>query len=205
MSGFADTFAPQRVRRSLARLGAEPQKRFDRIPGLDQAGLTRAAVLIPLTEIEGQMVALFTKRPDSMPTHSGEISFPGGRFEASDRDLRETALREAQEEIALAREDVRLYGALLQMPTVTGFEVTTFVGEFDQPYELQPDAREIEMLFMAPLAALADPEIHRVESRKWQGLSFDLHFYDYQGHVIWGATGYMLHMLLQLVGGDVSS
>ncbi len=202
MSALDDLYAPDRVRRRLESLNDKPRQRFGRIPGLPRKGLTKAAVLAPLTEIEGQICAVFTKRPDTMAEHSGEVSFPGGRSEESDPDLRATALRETEEEIALSAGDVHLYGALVRMPTVTGYEVTTFVGEFDQPYDLEPNPREIETLFVAPLARLADPSCHRMETRSWAGMDFDLHFYDYDGHVIWGATGFMLHLLLEVAGGE---
>jgi 8-oxo-dGTP pyrophosphatase MutT (NUDIX family) len=204
MSGRSDIFEPQKIRRRLQALGDRPQVAFERVPGVSMEGLTPAAVLIALTEIEGQMHAVFTKRPDTMPEHSGEVSFPGGRVEDEDESLEQTALRESQEEIALHPEAVELFGALVRMPTVTGYVVTTFVGEFKQPYELQPSPREIETLFTAPLVELAEPTRHRLESRSWNGHTFELHFYEYDGQVIWGATGYMLHTLLGFLGGEES-
>lgn len=190
------------LRRRLRQLGETPHVEFGRISGVDPEGLTCAAVLAPLTEIDGQICAVFTKRPDTMAEHSGEISFPGGRIEAGDNNLLETALRETHEEIALSPDDVTVYGNLVRMPTVTGYDVTTFVGEFDPRCTLEPNPREIEELFMAPLVELADPSCHRIEARQWREHTFDLHFYDYQDHLIWGATGYMLYELLEFLKGD---
>lgn len=202
MNGGDEQFSPSRVRRRLSELSDDPEVAIDRIPGLSTKGLTEAAVLAALTEIDGQMCALFTGRPETMPEHSGEVSFPGGRQEEGDRDLQHTALRETEEEISLAPDDVRVYGVLVRMPTVTGYVVTTYVGEFDQPYVLDPNPREIETLFTAPLQVLAEPERHRVEQRQWGEYTFDLHFFDYEGHVIWGATGYMVHLLLEFLRGE---
>ena len=200
MNDVDEPLEPRRVRRRLGELGETPQVEFGRIPGISREGLTEAAVLIALTELDGQLHAVFTKRSDSMREHSGEISFPGGRRERQDEELRHTALREAHEEIDLAEADVNLFGNLVCIPTVTGYVVSAFVGEFEQPYELRPDPGEIDTLFLAPLNALADPDQHRLEERTWQGMSFELHFFDYEGHVIWGATGYMLHLLLDFLG-----
>ncbi len=202
MSERRENFAPEVVRQRLRELGDRPRVAFERVPGISMEGLTPAAVLIALTEIEDQMHAVFTKRPDTMPEHSGEVSFPGGRVEEEDESLEQTALRETQEEIALEPEAVELYGALVRMPTITGYVVTTFVGEFEQPYELRPSPREIDTLFTAPLEILADPSSHRLESRSWNGHTFELHFYDYDGQVIWGATGYMLNILLAYLRGE---
>ena len=204
MSSDGDLWAPRRIRRRLRKLGRRPQISDERISDIDRSQLVDAAVLIALTEIDEQMCAVFTRRPDSMPEHSGEISFPGGRREELDPGLISTALREAEEEIGLQPDDVTVCGNLVCMPTVTGYEVTAFVGEFAQPYELEPDPREIETLFLAPLPVLADPQRHRTEKHRWREFEFDIHYYDYDGHVIWGATGYMLHLLLTfLTEGDV--
>ena len=204
MSQGQDRFAPDRVRRQLVALGDRPRVAFERVPGIDMEGLTPAAVLIPLTEIDGEMHALFTKRPDTMPEHSGEVSFPGGRVEEDDQSLVETALRESEEEIGLNRESVDLFGALVRMPTVTNYMVTTFVGEYRQPCQFRPNPREIEAIFTAPLHELAQPASHRLESRSWNGHEFELHFYDYEEHVIWGATGYMLYLLLEYLSVEQS-
>ncbi len=187
---------PDEVRRRLQGLSESPLVDLGRIPGVDRDALRPAAVLLALTEIDETFHVVFTRRPDTMPEHSGEVSFPGGGAEPEDESPLQTALRETREEIALLEEDVEVYGALVQMPTITGYDITAFVGEFPQPYELQPDPREIESLFLAPLSALMDPANHRREERTWQGLTFDLHFYDFPPYTIWGATGHIVYEFL---------
>ncbi len=196
------TLDPPSVRRRLEKLGDCPQVEFNRFEVEGMGELQPAAVLVPLTEIDGQFHVVFTSRPETMPQHSGEVSFPGGRAEEKDQTLLETALRETHEEIALDPDEVRVYGNLVRMPTITGYDVTVFVGEFDRSERLEPNPREIEELFLAPLHALADPSCHRVEQRTWREHTFDLHFFDYGGHLIWGATGYMVYRLLELVKPD---
>ena len=192
---------PDALRDRLRELREEPLIDVNRIPGLAFDDLRRAAVLVALTEIHGDFHAVFTRRPDTMPEHSGEVSFPGGGTHGDETPL-ETALREAHEEIALAPEDVDVLGAMVQLPTVTGYDITAFVGEFPYPYELQPDPREIDALFLAPLRHLMDPANRRKERHTWKGVSFDLHFFDYQAYTIWGATGYILHELLEYLRTD---
>src|SRR5919109_3310750 len=96
---------------------------------LDAPGRTDAAVLVPLYLDSGELHAVFTKRRDDLRRHAGEISFPGGRQDFPDEDLRVTALREAEEEIGLPRDDVELIGALPPTGTfVTGYRIHPFVG-----------------------------------------------------------------------------
>ena len=83
------------------------------------------------------------------------------------------------------------------MPTVTGYDVTTYVGEFPDGTVMTPNPDEIETIIVAPLDDFLDGNIHRVEEREWKGFRFPMHYFDYQGHNIWGATAYMLHALLE--------
>ncbi|MFU8804162.1 MAG: NUDIX hydrolase [Bradymonadaceae bacterium] len=194
MSG--EPFGPERVRERLRQLGSAPRHRFRDLPNMEGVEFTDAAVLIPLTQIEDEIHVVFTRRSHDMREHSGEVSFPGGRADACDETLVHTALRESHEEIQLEPSAVNIYGALVQMPTITGYSVTTFVGEFAQPYELVANPEEISTIFSVSLQALADETIHRIEEREYAGIVYPLHFYEVEGHVIWGATGYMVHLFL---------
>lgn len=192
---------PQRVRQRLGLLDSTPISSYGRLPKSLRQGLalSPAGVLIPLTEVDGQMEVVFTKRPETMAQHSGEVSFPGGRAEEDDKDLLATALRETREEISLLEEHVHPFGALVQLPTITGYDITAFVGEFLQPYELVPAPDEIDVLFQAPLVELANESNHRVEKKSWSGVEFEIHYYSYEDFTIWGATGHMLHELLRFL------
>jgi 8-oxo-dGTP pyrophosphatase MutT (NUDIX family) len=194
---------PDEVRRRLHELDdVEPTLDLEEIrrEWIPETDLTDAAVLIPITHTESGLHVVLTQRAASLRKHSGEMSFPGGRRDPEDADLIVTALRESHEEIALLPEHVEVYGALLQMPTVTGYEVTVFVGEFPWPYALEPNPAEIDEIVVAPLETLADPGIHRREIREWDGKEFPIHFFDYGPTEIWGATGFMLDTLLHYLG-----
>jgi 8-oxo-dGTP pyrophosphatase MutT (NUDIX family) len=193
---------PKKMRDKLSHLTRDPRMEWRSRVDLSDSEfeLSESAVLIPMTERDGELHIVFTERSHEMSTHSGEVSFPGGRREAEDNSLVETALREAYEEIALVPSDVEVYGALTQIPTVTGFRITAFVGEFDSPYEFIENPREIHQMFEAPLSVLIAPKTHRLEDREWNGQTFPVHFFDYDGHTIWGATGFLLFQLLQYLG-----
>ncbi len=191
-----DRFAPVRIRRRLEGLTREPLECWHGRQDFDHWDLESAGVLMPMTVRDGEFRLVLTHRSDELEKHSGEVSFPGGRPELEDNTLVETALRESHEEIALHPSDVEVFGALTELPTITGFRIVSFAGEFTSPYELVANPREIASMFLAPLSALADPAAHRLERREFRGESYPVHFYDYDGHVIWGATGFLVYSLL---------
>lgn len=188
---------PDAVRSKLEKLTESPMQRWHQQRDFAHRDLSESAVLIALSERAGDLEVLFTQRSHNLRSHSGEISFPGGRREPQDDSLIETALREAYEEVALVPKDVHVFGALTRMPTITGYRVTAYVGEYPDPYDLIINPDEIHLIFRAPLRELADPSIHRVEEREFDGKIYPVHFYDYEGHVIWGATGFLLSVLLE--------
>lgn len=193
-----EALAPDAVRRRLQELEMTPRKIWRDTLIQKPASLSEAAVLLPIIELDGEFQLVLTRRSSSLRQHPGEISFPGGRADPEDQDLVQTALREASEEIALAPDAVRVFGSFVQMPTFTGFRVTSFVGEFTQPLSsliINPD--EIDVLIVAPLRALADEKIYQVGERVFNGKRFTMHTYQFGQHRIWGVTGMMLHLFLQ--------
>src|SRR4051812_41253401 len=124
---------------------------------LDAPGRTDAAVLVPLYLDNGSLHAVFTKRRDDLRRHAGEISFPGGRQDFPDEDLRVTALREAEEEIGLARDDVELVGALPPVGTfVTGYRIHPFVGVIRPGHAWVPQPNEVEVVLELSLPSLVE-------------------------------------------------
>jgi len=164
--------------------------------GLDAPGSTDAAVLIPLYPREGELVAVFTERRHDLKKHAGEISFPGGRQDHPGEDLRETALREAEEEIGLSREDVELVGALPPTGTfVTGYKVHPFVGTIEPGYAWTPQETEV-----AEILELSLPELIRgFESKRLlkKGVPIKTPTYTVDGHFVWGATARIVESLLE--------
>jgi 8-oxo-dGTP pyrophosphatase MutT (NUDIX family) len=154
----------------------------------------RAGVLVPLFVREGKLWVVLTRRTETVEHHRGQISFPGGGEEPEDESLLDTALRETEEEIGVAAEDVRYLGRLSPIVTVTDFYVEPYVGAIPQPYAFRPQAAEIAELIEAPVAALLDPRI--LERRPFPGRPEPVLFYHHGEHVIWGATARILKELL---------
>jgi 8-oxo-dGTP pyrophosphatase MutT (NUDIX family) len=148
--------------------------------------------------------AVFTRRRTDLRRHPGEISFPGGRHDAEDADLRDTALREAEEEIGLLRTDVRLLGELPPIPTyVTNYIIHPYVGLIPAARTWRLSPREVDAVLELPLSGLrASRRRTRLERR---GISFETDAYVLDEHLIWGATARILDELLgrlqQLLGG----
>jgi 8-oxo-dGTP pyrophosphatase MutT (NUDIX family) len=162
-------------------------------PGVSAGGaLTPASVLMPVVERANGLTMLFTRRTAHLRSHSGQISFPGGRAEPGDPSPESTALRETHEEIGLAPERVRLLGRLGDYSTRTGFRVTPVVGAVAAPLELKPDAGEVDEVFEVPLSFLLDPGNHRRDSLEFQGEMRWFYAIPYREYYIWGATAGML-------------
>lgn len=168
--------------------------------GEDAARTTAAAVLIPVIAHPGELTVLFTQRTQHLKSHSGQVSFPGGRVEPGDASVEFTALREATEEIGLSADRVEILGRLPDYHTRTGFRVAPVIGLVTPPLELALDPREVDAVFEVPLAFLLDERNRERRTREFQGLSVGYYVYEYHGHVIWGATAGMLvnlHKMLE--------
>lgn len=161
-------------------------------------GRTQSAVLVPLFEREGGLHAVFTKRRDDLKRHPGEISFPGGRRDDTDADLLETALREAEEEIGLARADVELLGALPPTPTfVTNFSIYPFVGRIPAGATWTLQENEVERILELRLTDVRAGYARRRLVRR--GVAFRTDTFVVGEDMIWGATARIVTDLLERV------
>jgi 8-oxo-dGTP pyrophosphatase MutT (NUDIX family) len=163
--------------------------------------LRRAAVLVPLVERDGMLTVLLTERTAHLSSHAGQISFPGGRAEEFDSSPIETALRETEEEISLARGHVEIVGVLPEHLTGTGYRVTPVVGIVTPPFELAADPNEVAEIFEVPLGFLMNGANHQRMSFELPGGAGRRSFYamPYERHFIWGATAAMLRNLFHFV------
>jgi 8-oxo-dGTP pyrophosphatase MutT (NUDIX family) len=163
---------------------------------LDVHGRIDAAVLVPLYLADDELHAVFTKRHDDLRRHAGEISFPGGRQDVEEEDLRQTALREAEEEIGLPADAVRLVGALTPTPTfVTNYAIYPFVGMIEPGHRWRPSAAEVEQVIELSLPDLVAGYEHQRLVRR--GVPFRSDTYTVGDHFIWGATGRILTDLVE--------
>jgi 8-oxo-dGTP pyrophosphatase MutT (NUDIX family) len=166
---------------------------------LSVAGATDAAVLVPLYLDEGALHAVFTRRREDLRRHAGEISFPGGRRDASDPDLIHTALREAEEEVGLSPDTVEICGALQPTPTIaTGYAVYPFVGAIEAGMAWTLSPREVAEVIELPLPALRSGYARRRLVRR--GLPIRTDTYVVDDHLIWGATARILADLFDRIG-----
>jgi len=154
-----------------------------------------AAVLVPLVRRELGITVLLTQRTEDMPSHAGQIAFPGGRTQAEDADAVATALRETEEEVGLARRFVEVIGPVDHYCTGTGYEITPIVGIVTPGFTTHADPREVADVFEVPLEHFLDERNHRVDSRVWQGRERRFYAMPYGDRYIWGATAGMMKNL----------
>ncbi|MYC31459.1 MAG: CoA pyrophosphatase [Chloroflexi bacterium] len=161
--------------------------------------LMPAAVLVLLYPKGGEFCVLLNKRSEQVEHHKGEISFPGGARDPEDRDFRDTALREAEEEMGISPGDVTILGELDDIVTRSGFGVRVFVGEIPYPYPFSPSDIEIAEVLEVPIASLYDPANIRRETRIADGNLATVYSYAFEKHVVFGATAKILQQFLEIM------
>lgn len=164
----------------------------------EQGDPLRAAVLILLYPIEGELHVVFMKRNEYDGPHSGQVSFPGGAWEPQDLSLEQTAIRETREEMGI-EEGLEILGALtpLLIP-VSNFLVSPFLAWLEHTPSFFPDRSEVQYLIEVPLKELLDPALRESEIIHHHGRSIEAPFYRVGKEKIWGATAMMLSEFLEL-------
>jgi 8-oxo-dGTP pyrophosphatase MutT (NUDIX family) len=160
--------------------------------------LEHSAVLLPLYQKGEEYYLVFTRRTERVKYHKGQISFPGGVAEPGE-EFKDTALREAWEEIGLRPKDVEILGELDE--TVTGvshYIISPFVAVIPYPYQFKPNPEEVAGIIEVPLSVLQDREKFKEESELQQDEPTPAWFYEYEGNVIQGATARILKHFLDL-------
>ncbi|MDE0172089.1 MAG: CoA pyrophosphatase [Defluviicoccus sp.] len=161
-------------------------------PSNGSGPLTPAAVLVPIVERGDAPTVLFTRRTDHLKSHSGQISFPGGRMEERDATPEATALRETREEVGLSEGDIEVLGRLAVRETGTGYRVVPVVGMLAPPLSLVPDENEVAEIFEVPLDFLIDPANRRFETRVRGNVERQFYAIPYEEYFIWGLTARIL-------------
>ncbi len=167
---------------------------------IEDAGRIPSAVLIPIYENNNTYHIVFIKRTETVKTHQGQISFPGGVREKEDNSLLDTALRESNEEIGLDIKDVEILGELDdEITTTSNFIVTPYVGIISWPYEFVKNTDEVDEILNVPIPALLEKGCLRPDTEILNGQKVESCAYHYEGKVIWGATARILNKLLDII------
>ena len=163
--------------------------------------LRKAAVLVGLIDRGNDYGVLLTLRPDTMPSHGGQVAFPGGRLEAGETALA-AALREANEEVGVDPVSVRLLGQGDTYLTGSGFAISPFVGILPPGFVPIPHEREVAAAFETPLSFLMNPANHQRHEREFRGALRAYYAMPHNGRYIWGATAGMLKSLYDRLYGS---
>lgn len=157
--------------------------------------LRPAAVLIAIETFGVEPRIILTQRASTLRHHAGQVAFPGGKRDEEDASIEETALREADEEIGLRPENVRVLGRLPVHETVTGFSVTPVLGLVRASFDPKPDPGEVAEVFSAPLSHVTDSPQFSVQGRRWRGQRRHYYTVPFGPYYIWGATARILRAL----------
>jgi 8-oxo-dGTP pyrophosphatase MutT (NUDIX family) len=181
----------------LDRLGGVARGDFDADPGRRPPAqtFTAAAVLAAIVRRPEGWTMLLTQRTETMPTHAGQVAFPGGRVQDEDDGPVAAALREAEEETGIARSLFRPIGGWDRYETGTGFRITPIVAFLEPGFVARPDPREVDAVFETPLWFLFDPANHKLNAREYRGQTRTFYEMPYEDRYIWGATAGMIRAL----------
>lgn len=157
----------------------------------------QAAVLVPIIERSASTTVLLTQRSHELPTHAGQISFPGGKIEVYDQTPLDTAYRETEEEIGLDRQHVEFVGVLDKYRTGTGFLITPILGIVKPDFDLSLDHNEVAEVFEVPLSFLMTADNHELHQREIMGRHRTFYAMPYEDKYIWGATAGILRNLFE--------
>lgn len=174
------------------RLASPPSKR------LPPSDARQAAVLIPLYVDAGELWTILTRRSEELPTHKGQIAFPGGSLEEGE-DAWDAALRESHEEVGIEPKKVLSLGELDEAETPSGFRIVPCVGAVPFPLETTPN-EEIDEIFPVPISAFANPKLVEDRAVSIDGHQRILRIYHIGGRQVWGLTARIIQSLLERLG-----
>jgi len=193
----------ENIRERLQQYGHEQPRPAVYPNGFFKSPARPASVLVPLFREGGEWHLLFIRRSEfEGDQHSGQVAFPGGKVDDIDLTARHAALREAEEEVGLIPEYVKILGEMADYRTISNYLVTPVVAEIDWPIKLELDTLEVSRAFSIPLNWLLDPNNHKASERKldgYQSLIQVIHFQRYDGELLWGITAKLTLSLLSVL------
>ncbi|MHA1670360.1 MAG: NUDIX hydrolase [Promethearchaeota archaeon] len=175
---------------------------------LNDDSFTPSAILFPIIPHENKSYELILIHRSNRGTlHRGEMSFPGGKFEfIKDKSMRDTALRETEEEIGVSREKIKILGCLNDFPTMTKYIITPYVGIIDKDAKLVRQKREVQKIIKIPIDFFINKQSFREQAIEIEGIKFPIFYFNYKDkedelHTVWGATAYMIVNFIEIVYG----
>ncbi len=153
-----------------------------------ERALKPAAVLVPVVERADGLHMIFTKRTQKLKSHSGQISFPGGRIDSTDATPMAAALRETWEEIGVRQGDIEVLGQMPDYHTGSGYHISSIVGLVNSQAAFEANPDEVDYIFEVPLAFLMEPSNHRLGSRVFENVERYYYEMPWKEHFIWGVT-----------------
>ncbi len=181
------------------------RERLQHIPAVGTVplppSLQPAAVLVPLLRRGNGWHVLLTRRAQGLSNHRGQVAFPGGARDPTDRDAVTTALRETREELGIPARLIHVLATLPDQPVISGYRVTPVVALLPPDIPLHPSPVEIARVFFVPCDWLAEPKnFEREEIHVWRGRAYPVPFYrPYKGEIIWGMTARILRTLVEVL------
>ncbi|MFW9924283.1 MAG: NUDIX hydrolase [Candidatus Thorarchaeota archaeon] len=167
---------------------------------LPDDGSKRGAVLIPIFEENNELIIIFTKRTEDLPTHKGQISFPGGKIEEKDNSLLACAYREVYEEIGIPAEKVEYLGELNQRKTnSSNILLSSFVGKINHPFLIKINEAEVHEIINVPLNYFFDNTLWSSQNVILDNEKTTIWFIEYKSHIIWGSTAQITRELIDIL------
>ena len=158
-----------------------------------------AAVLIPVIERENGLQMVFTKRTEQLRSHSGQVSFPGGKIDAGDKNGVDAALRETHEEIGIAPDAIEVMAQFPHYHSGSGYLITPVVGMLKRDAIFEANHDEVEFIFEVPLEYLMNPDNHEIHAREFNNVEWQYYQMVWGEHRIWGVTAGMVRMFYNRV------
>lgn len=152
----------------------------------------KASVMVIFLERRGMPHVLLTRRTDMVSTHKGQISFPGGSVDPSDRGNLEAGLRETFEEVGIEAKDIEVLGEFDEYFSIAGFHVYVFAAVLWHSVVYSPSGNEIEKILEVPFTLFMEEKYYRCETLCYDGDDYDVYYYNYEGDIIWGMTARIL-------------
>jgi 8-oxo-dGTP pyrophosphatase MutT (NUDIX family) len=152
----------------------------------------KSAVMMIFMEKGDSPHVLLSLRTDRVSTHKGQVSFPGGSWDETDKDYLETALRETYEEVGIDPSEIEILGEYDEYISIMGFHVYVYVGALNREVKYNPCADEIEEILEVPFSLFYNEQYDKCEKVTYDGRDYDVYYYTYGSSTIWGMTARIL-------------